>query len=96
MKRFLQKPLRRVMRNPNLHSQDPLPNYIQKTGYENTLNILEDPENKRKLYLIGSLNASDMLAKRTEKFIKQVNPDSIFVQTDKEWFNKLNNKDNCI
>jgi len=56
-------------------------------GFKNTLKILEDPENKRKLILIGTTNSSTLLSYRTKNLIERENPDSVFVQTNKEWWN---------
>jgi hypothetical protein len=52
------------------HSHDP---------YGNTLRVLEDPKNQRKLYLIGTTHASTLLAYRTKKLIEQEKPDTVFV-----------------
>lgn len=43
------------------------------------MTVLEDPANKRKLYLIGTTNSSTKLAYRTKELIEKVNPDSVFV-----------------
>ncbi|CAD8124528.1 unnamed protein product [Paramecium sonneborni] len=61
--------------------------------FENTLTILEDPAHHRKLYLIGSTHASTMLAYRTQKLINEVKPDSVYVQTNEEWWNLIKNID---
>lgn len=47
--------------------------------FGNTLRILNDPKNNRKLYLIGTTHASTMLANRTKKLIEAEKPDSVFV-----------------
>jgi hypothetical protein len=48
---------------------------------------LEDPRNNRQLLLIGSTHASEMLALRTKKLIAEEKPDSLFVQTNQNWYN---------
>jgi len=53
---------------------------------ENTLTVLEDPLNNRKLYLIGTTNSSTFLAKRTQNLIRDIKPDSVYVETNQKWW----------
>lgn len=41
--------------------------------------VLEDPENNRKIYLIGSTHSSTKLAYRTKELIEKVKPESVFL-----------------
>ncbi len=47
---------------------------------------MNDPATGRELYLIGTTNSSNLLANRTKSLIEKVKPDSVFVQTNKEWY----------
>lgn len=47
--------------------------------FENTLKVLEDPKNGRKLFLIGTTHASTILAYRTKALLEKLKPDSVFV-----------------
>ena len=60
------------VRQANLHSD--IFNRVANRSdpFKNTLTILEDPNTKRKLYLIGTTNSSTTLAHRTKKLIKDV------------------------
>lgn len=51
---------------------------------------MNDPKNDRKLVLIGSMNASDLLAYRTAKFLESYKPDSVLVQTNPGWYEHIN------
>jgi len=55
--------------------------------YNNTLTVLEDPKNGRKLYLVGTTNSSTQLAYRTKELIEKVKPGSVFLQANKKWVN---------
>jgi len=56
----------------------------------NSVKLLEDPENNRKLVLVGTLNVSNTLAERTHKLIEKAKPDSVLVQTNSDWFDNIN------
>lgn len=80
-------PFHRFLRNPNQHS------YFGSEPYRRTDNKLMsqvkhlvDPETKRELLLIGTMNSSNMLAQRTRKLIDEFEPDSVLVQTTPEWY----------
>jgi pheromone shutdown protein TraB len=47
---------------------------------------LEDPKHHRQLFLIGTTNSSTMLAERTKDLINREKPDSVFVQTNEQWW----------
>jgi pheromone shutdown protein TraB len=47
--------------------------------------VLEDPKTNQKLYLIGTSHASTTLANRTKDLIKDIKPDTVFVQASEEW-----------
>ena len=58
--------------------------------FENTLTILEDPASNRQLYLIGTINSSTLLAKRTRDLIRDLKPNTLFVQTNETWWKLVN------
>jgi pheromone shutdown protein TraB len=55
--------------------------------FESTLMHLTERFNDREVYLIGSMNASTMLANRTKKLIQEVEPDTVIVQSNDSWWN---------
>lgn len=79
MGRLLEAPLKRFLRNPNATRDyiNPVSNHT--SALNNTISFLNDPKNDRKLILVGTLNASDLLAKRTEMLLKKYNPDAVLV-----------------
>ena len=96
MKNLLKAPTGRILRNQNFNAHFNNPNYIRNSQFDNTVRFLEDKKNGRKLVLVGTLNSSDILAQRTSKLIKDINPDSVFVQTNKNWYDKLLKNNNQI
>lgn len=54
--------------------------------FDSTLTVLEDPHHNRQLFLIGTTNSSTLLAERTKELIQKEKPDSVFVQTNKKWW----------
>lgn len=96
MKNLLRAPTGGILRNPNFGAHFKNPNYIRESQFSNTVRFLEDPKTNRKLILVGTLNSSDILAQRTSKLLEKTNPDSIFVQTDKNWYKNLINKNKKI
>lgn len=76
----------RWVRQPNLESS-----FTQRVGnrsnpFQNTLTVLEDPVNNRKLYLIGTTNSSTTLAYRTRKLLNEVSANALYVQANKKWW----------
>lgn len=57
-----------------------------KDPFKNTMTLLEDPKSGKKLYLIGSIHCSTLLAYRTKKLLNEVNPDSVYVQVSNQWW----------
>jgi pheromone shutdown protein TraB len=47
---------------------------------------LTEPFTKTELYLIGTTNYSNILANRTKKLIREIKPDTVFVQTNERWW----------
>lgn len=45
-----------------------------------------DPYNGSELYIIGTLNSSNILANRTRRLIDEIKPDTVFIQTSEEWW----------
>lgn len=78
------------MRNPNASRDFYHPVAKSRATLENSVSVLEDPKNNRKLILVGSMNASDLLAHRTAKLLQQYKPDSVLVQTSNDWFDYVN------
>ena len=62
--------IHRWVRQPNLNSGAYNRIANRYDPFENTLTVLEDPKNNRKLYLIGTANSSTALAYRTKKLIQ--------------------------
>lgn len=62
--------IHRWVRQPNLNSGIYSRVANRYDPFENTLTVLEDPKNNRKLYLIGTSNSSTTLAYRTKKLIQ--------------------------
>lgn len=54
---------------------------------ESTHVHLKEPFTNTEVHLIGSMNTNTMLARRTRKLIREVQPDSVFVMTSPEWWN---------
>jgi len=54
---------------------------------------LKDPENKRRLFLIGTTNSSTLLANRTRELVSDVKPSSLIVQASENWWNKAKQMD---
>lgn len=52
--------------------------------FESTLVHLTERFGNSELYLIGTLNTSDMLAKRTQQLIREIQPDTVFIQANEE------------
>ena len=61
-------------------------NKSRATAEQNTLKVLEDPRNGRTLHLIGTTNSSTNLANRTQNLVRDLQPDSVLVQTNKCWW----------
>lgn len=95
MGKLLETSLKRFFRNPNATRDFTNAVTQNKSCLANTISVLKDPENNRELVLIGTMNASNLLAKRTENLLKDFNPDSLLVQTNPNWYDYLNkNVDN--
>jgi hypothetical protein len=54
--------------------------------FKSTLIHLTEPFDNTELYLIGTMNSSDILANRTKKLISEIKPDVVFAQTDENWW----------
>lgn len=79
MGKLLEAPLKRFLRNPNATRDYCNKTFSSNASLSNTVSILKDPENKRQLVLVGTLNSSDLLAQRTKNLLKEINPDSLLV-----------------
>ena len=55
----------------------------------NSIKLLEDPQNNRRLILVGTLNSSTVLAERTRALIERANPDSILVEATPHWYSEV-------
>jgi hypothetical protein len=53
---------------------------------ESTLVHLTEPIDNTEMYLIGTLNTSNILANRTRRLIEEIKPDVVFVQTNEKYF----------
>jgi len=47
------------------------------------LHLKENHENSE-LFIIGTMNRSNILANRTKRLIQEIKPDTLFVQTNEE------------
>lgn len=54
--------------------------------FDTTMVHLTERFNGKDVYLVGTLNKSTMLAKRTERLIEELNPDTVLVQTSDKWW----------
>ena len=79
MGKLLETSLKRFFRNPNATRDFTNAISCHKSTLGNTISVLKDPQNDRELILIGTMNSSNLLAKRTEKLLKEFNPDSLIV-----------------
>jgi len=68
------------MQNLNFASAFSAPNFERGATMLNSVKLSEDPENNRKLVLVGTLKALNTLAERTQKLIERSKPDSGPVQ----------------
>jgi hypothetical protein len=41
--------------------------------------------NNKEVYLVGTLNQSTMLAQRTQKLVREIQPEAVMVQTNEDW-----------
>ena len=94
--RTVQSTSGKIIRNPNRLKGHEYIFDLNNDYKSNTVKILEDPKNDRKLILVGTMNCSDFLAKRTQKLLEKYKPDSVLVQTTPDWYDKLNNKSKTI
>ena len=74
------------VRAANLHS-----NVYDRVGprdscFDTTLIHLTERFHGKEVYLIGSMNKSTMLAQRTQKLIREIQPDTVLVQVSEPWW----------
>ena len=86
----------RMVRNANVSSLGDISYYERSYNLDNNIKILEDPENNRKLTLIGTMNCSDLLANRTKKLLQNMDYSSLLVQTTPQWFQHVQNSKSSI
>lgn len=55
--------------------------------FESTFVHLTERFNGKEVYLVGTTNASTMLAQRTQKLIQEVQPEAVMVMTNERWWN---------
>lgn len=77
----------RFLRNPNYSASifNRIANRL--SPFQNTLTVLDDPKEGKRLFLIGTTNSSNILAQRTKNLIAQEKPDTVLVQTNETWWN---------
>lgn len=71
--------------NKEQHKMDRLGD--RTSPFESTFVHLTERFGDRELFLIGTMNTSTMLAKRTQKLIRDINPDAVMVMASNEWWN---------
>lgn len=54
--------------------------------FDATMLHLTERFNSKEVFLIGTANKSTMLAQRTQKLIQEVQPDTVLVQTNNQWW----------
>lgn len=54
--------------------------------FESTYVHLKEPFGNKELFLIGTMNTSTMLARRTRKLIRKIQPDSVMCMVSPEWW----------
>lgn len=59
----------------------------RKHCFESTFVHLTERFNNTELFLVGTMNTSTMLAKRTKKLIQDVKPDAVMVMSSPQWWN---------
>lgn len=47
---------------------------------------MTEPFDNTELFLVGTMNSSDLLANRTKNLIRDVKPDALFIQTEEKWW----------
>lgn len=52
---------------------------------DSTLIHLTEPFTNTELFLIGTMNCSNIMANRTKKLIQDIKPDTLFVQTNEQY-----------
>ena len=55
--------------------------------FESTFVHLTERFNGKEVFLVGTMNQSNMLAQRTQKLIQEVKPDTVMVQANYQWWN---------
>lgn len=83
----------RWVRQPNLTSDVMNRVANRHDPFKNTLTVLEDPQNDRKLFLVGTTNSSTALAYRTKKLIEDISPNSVYVQATPLWWRHAKHTD---
>jgi len=78
-------------RNVFVRSPNFISNVYDRIGdrtdcFDATMIHLTERFNGKEVFLIGTANASTMLAQRTQKLIRDVNPDTVMVQTTNRWW----------
>lgn len=74
-----------------MRSQNKHVNKIDRLGdrtdpFESTFVHLTERFNNTELFLIGTMNTSTMLARRTRKLIRDIKPDAVMVMCSPEWW----------
>lgn len=57
---------------------------VRDNVLKSTVLHLKDPHRDSEIFIIGTLNRSNVLANRTRRLIKEIKPDTVFVQTNEE------------
>jgi hypothetical protein len=58
---------------------------LRENILESTMVHLTEPFDKTELFIVGTMNTSNVLANRTRRLIQEVKPDVVFVQTNEEY-----------
>lgn len=86
-------PIHNFLRNPNIKTKNDILNY--HVTHDDVLRTTVHKVNERfgnsELYIVGTMNSSNILANRTRRMIKELSPDVVFVQATEKWWNAVKN-----
>ena len=86
--RKLQPGLPHFLRRPNFATESRAPPVFREKIQTNS-RLLACPKTDRQLLLIGTMNASPFLAHKTLQTLKDYKPDSLLVQANPDWYDKV-------
>ena len=91
MTKFLKFPFNRIVRHPNLPSNQIVNDPRKRDLFSSNVKYLVDKKTDRKVILVGTFNCSNILAERTKSILELSNPDQILIEADRKWFDSVSN-----